>query len=148
MKLVLVFLAGAVFSFGLVISGMHDPYVVRGFLDPFGAWNPALALVMLGAVNVTFVGYRFLFRKKQPLLQSQYAVPTRTDVDSSLVFGAVLFGIGWGLVGLCPGPALVSLVSNTAGTWLFFVAMLLGMYTPRLLSQRGAKQSGNQQSST
>jgi len=133
MKWISVFLSGVLFSIGLVISGMYDPAIVQGFLDPLGQWNPALALVMAGAVGVTFVGYRIVLGRSSPIFYPQFSVPSRRDIDKRLVIGAVLFGVGWGLVGLCPGPALVSIVSNTAQTLPFFVAMLAGLYAPKLL---------------
>lgn len=133
MKLLSLFAAGVLFSIGLIISGMHDPSVVQGFLDPFGQWNPALALVMVGAVSVTLVGYRIVVKRSSPLYAEKFAIPTRTDIDGRLVAGAVLFGVGWGLVGLCPGPALVSIASDTLATLPFFVALLVGMFLPRLL---------------
>lgn len=136
MKYLTLFFAGILFSFGLIISGMHDPSVVLGFLDPFGEWNPALAFVMAGAVLVTSIGYRVVLKQPSPFFAERFSLPTRTDIDTKLVAGAVMFGVGWGLVGLCPGPALVSIASDFKATLPFFIAMLIGMTLPRWLQRR------------
>lgn len=134
MKLLSLFISGALFSVGLIISGMHDPAVVLGFLDPFGDWNPALAFVMAGAVFVTLIGYRVVLKRPSPFFSEGFSVPTRTDIDIKLIAGAVMFGVGWGLVGLCPGPALVSIASDVGATLPFFLAMLAGMALPKWLT--------------
>ena len=126
------FLLGLLFGIGLVVSGMADPAKVLGFLDPLGQWDPSLAFVMAGAVLVAFVGYRQAFRRGRPLLAPSFQLPARTDVDQRLVVGAGLFGIGWGLGGFCPGPALVSLGLGSPGVLVFVPAMLLGMWAARL----------------
>jgi uncharacterized membrane protein YedE/YeeE len=112
---------------------MADPAVVLGFLDPAGDWNPALAFVMAAAVGVTSVGYRLLFRRGRPLWAERFALPTATALDARLLGGAALFGIGWGLAGYCPGPALASLAALQPGTLVFVVAMLAGMILARAL---------------
>ena len=127
------FLLGLLFGIGLVVSGMADPAKVLGFLDPLGQWDPSLAFVMAGAVLVAFVGYRLAFRRGRPLLAPSFQLPARTDVDQRLVVGAGLFGIGWGLGGFCPGPALVSLGLASPGVLVFVPAMLLGMWAARLV---------------
>ncbi len=132
MRSVAVLCSGLLFGCGLVISGMHDPAVVQGFLDPLGQWDPSLALVMAGAVSVTFVGYRIVLGKKTPVFNAHFALPTRSDIDRSLVAGAAMFGVGWGLVGLCPGPAVVSIAAKTLQTLPFFAAMIIGLYLPKL----------------
>src|SRR3979490_3298520 len=118
---------GLVFGAGLLISGMVQPAKVLGFLDIFGAWDPSLAVVMIAALAVTVPGFLLARRRAQPLLARQSLWPTRTQVDPSLVLGAALFGVGWGLVGLCPGPALESLATLSPGVIAFVAAMAGGM---------------------
>ncbi|MEI8393514.1 MAG: DUF6691 family protein [Rhodospirillaceae bacterium] len=120
-------LAGVLLGAGLALSGMTDPRVVIGFLDVAGAWNPALALVMAGAVTVTFVGYRLVFRCGRPLLAESFSLPAPKAIDSRLLLGAALFGVGWGLAGYCPGPALASLSAGATGTLIFVAAMAAGL---------------------
>lgn len=121
------FLAGAVFAAGLAISGMTRPDVVVGFLDITGAWDPSLAAVMGGAIGVHAVAYRLVPRAARPLLAERFRVPSRRDIDLRLVVGASLFGLGWGLGGICPGPALASLPAGDPHILVFAVAMLAGM---------------------
>ncbi len=136
MRQILVFLAGLLFSFGLIVSGMINPAKVRGFFDLFGQWDPSLTFVMAGAVLVTAAGYRFVLRRDQPLFTATFSVPTRTDIDAQLVLGATLFGIGWGLVGLCPGPAIAALPVSPPATILFLLSMLAGMFLVRWVRDR------------
>ncbi|HMB48010.1 MAG TPA: DUF6691 family protein, partial [Afifellaceae bacterium] len=98
-------LSGFIFGLGLVISGMSNPAKVLNFLDVTGSWDPSLAFVMAGAVFVTSIGYRLILRQKAPKFADAFAVPTRSDIDTPLIAGAAIFGIGWGLGGFCPGPA-------------------------------------------
>src|ERR1700753_911614 len=100
---------GLIFGVGLLISGMTEPEKVLGFLDIFGAWDATLAFVMGGAVAVASIGFALARRRGSPVPAAKYRWPTRNDLDAPLVAGAVLFGIGWGLVGICPGPAIVNL---------------------------------------
>ena len=136
-RLVAACAAGVLFGAGLAWSQMIDPRVVLAFLDVAaisgGGWNPALALVMAVAVAVTFVGYRVVFHRPRPLLAATFAIPTRRAVDRRLVTGALLFGIGWGLAGYCPGPAIAGLAFAPLATWVFLAAMLAGMGLYRLL---------------
>ena len=122
---------GLLFGAGLSISGMINPAKVIGFLDLAGAWDPSLAFVMLGAVAVTAVGYRTVLCRDQPLLESTFTLPTRRDIDLPLLLGAGLFGIGWGLGGYCPGPALAGLGFGNLQTLVFVAAMLVGMIAAR-----------------
>lgn len=124
--------AGLLFGAGLTISGMINPAKVIGFLDLAGAWDPSLAFVMLGGVAVTAVGYRTVLRRGQPMFEPRFNLPTRNDIDPSLLLGAGLFGIGWGLGGYCPGPALAGLGFGIPETLVFVAAMLLGMVAARL----------------
>ena len=118
------FLLGVLFAVGLCISGMTQPGKVLAFLDVFGVWDPALMCVMGGAVAVNFVGYRLAMGQPHPLLAARFDVPTRRDVDVQLVGGAALFGLGWGLAGFCPGPAIVALASGSSDVLVFVAAML------------------------
>jgi hypothetical protein len=119
--------SGLIFGLGLSLSGMLDPARVRGFLDVTGTWDPSLAFVLGGAVIMAAMGYRLSLLSGRPLLDDRFRLPTKTKVDRSLILGSAIFGIGWGLAGLCPGPAVASLSLGLAPTILFVVAMLIGM---------------------
>jgi uncharacterized protein len=121
------FLCGLIFGFGLLISGMTDPVKVLGFLDVLGRWDPTLAFVMIGALAVSSVGFALTRRRGAPLLASQSWWPTRAGIDAPLVAGSMLFGAGWGLVGLCPGPAIENLASLSPRVIVFVIAMSVGM---------------------
>ena len=136
MRMLISALAGLVFGLGLIISGMSDPTKVKNFLDFFGTWDPSLAFVMGGAIAVTLVGYRIAFGRGKPLLADGFSLPRKGDIDAPLVIGAALFGIGWGLSGFCPGPAIVSLPLLATGTLVFVAAMLVGMVLARALQTR------------
>jgi uncharacterized protein len=126
-------LAGILFGLGLAVSQMINPAKVLGFLDFAGAWDPSLAVVMAGALGVTAVGYRLALRRPAPLLAARFDLPTLREIDRRLLAGAVLFGIGWGLVGYCPGPALAALGFGNPATWLFVAAMLAGVTSYKLI---------------
>jgi uncharacterized membrane protein YedE/YeeE len=125
--LVVSFLAGLVFALGVGVAGMTQPTKVVGFLDVTGRWDPSLAFVMVGAIGVAGAVFRLTRSHAAPLFAPRFIVPTRGDVDLRLIGGAALFGIGWGLGGLCPGPALTALASGAPSTLIFVVAMLAGM---------------------
>lgn len=129
--------AGLIFGLGLALAGMTDPAKVIGFLDLAGAWNPALAFVMGAGVIVTFIGYRIVLARPKPVLEAKFQLPTRTDIDAPLVGGAALFGIGWGLAGYCPGPALSSLIAGNGEVFALVGAMIAGMITVRVIRTRG-----------
>lgn len=118
---------GAVFGLGLSLSGMTDPNKVQNFLDFGGRWDPSLLLVLGGALLVTVLTFPLILRRSQPVLGHKFHLPTAQHVDLKLVIGSALFGIGWGLGGFCPGPALVALATGSRSALLFVVAMLLGM---------------------
>lgn len=120
-------LAGLVFGIGLMVSGMANPAKVLGFLDLFGRWDPSLALVMGGAVAVSAVAFAIARRRSASLLGAALKLPTARQIDRRLVMGSVLFGIGWGIAGFCPGPALVALGMGEAKALVFVAAMLAGM---------------------
>ena len=132
-------LAGLLFGAGLALGGMTDPAVVLGFLDVAGDWNPSLIGVMGGAVVVTFVGYRLVLRGGRPLLAAWFARPARTRPDAALLAGAALFGVGWGLAGYCPGPALAALPSGWSGTALCVAGMLAGLGGVRVWRSRSGQ---------
>lgn len=129
---------GLVFGAGLVVSGMSDPAKVLNFLDLFGTWDPSLAFVMGGAVLVAFFGYRLVLARGRPIARDVFNLPTRKDIDARVVAGPAIFGIGWGLGGFCPGPALTALGLGATGTFAFLPAMFLGMWAARLLSEADA----------
>jgi uncharacterized membrane protein YedE/YeeE len=135
-KILAGFAAGLLFGIGLTIAQMTNPAKVLAFLDPFGTWDPSLALVMAGAVAVTFVGFRRLRARAAPVCDAAMQWPTATAIDAKLIGGAALFGLGWGLVGLCPGPAIASLGIAPQRTILFVAGMLIGMSLVRWFVER------------
>ena len=118
---------GAVFGLGLAISGMMNPAKVIGFLDVAGSWDPTLALVMGGALLVAIPAYRMILARRRPVLADGFSLPTRTKLDAPLILGSALFGVGWGLVGFCPGPAVAAVVTGLPAVLGFVAAMLAGM---------------------
>lgn len=130
------FIAGGLFGTGLVVSQMTNPYKVISFLDVFGNWDPSLAFVMAAALVVTFVGYRFVLAKEKPLFDGEFHLPSAKNIDGRLIGGAALFGIGWGISGLCPGPA-ISLSTFGGEKIFYFLAGLIGsIIVFRLLALR------------
>ena len=132
------FAVGLLFGLGLLVSGMADPAKVLAFLDVTGRWDPSLAFVMAGAVAVSATGYLVARRRGRPLLASRLEIPNRRDLDPRLIAGAAVFGLGWGLAGLCPGPALTLLTVAPAQA-ATFVAMVVGMLAFRLLPAAAPK---------
>lgn len=128
--------SGLLFGAGLTISGMTDPRRVRGFLDLFGDWDPTLAFVMGGALIVMALAWRLRARMARPVFGEKFSLPDRTDLDARLIIGSALFGIGWGIAGLCPGPAVASLALAPMTVLPFVVAMLAGMGLHRLTQGR------------
>ena len=120
--------SGLLFGAGLTMSGMTDPERVRGFLDIFGNWDPTLMFVMGGAVLVMAIAWRARAKMNKPVFGDKFSLPDRTDLDARLIAGSALFGVGWGLAGFCPGPALVALGSGFAPALWFVPAMLAGMW--------------------
>jgi uncharacterized membrane protein YedE/YeeE len=127
MPLFFALLAGVIFGAGLMISDMVNPARVLNFLDVAGSWDPTLIFVMAGGLGVTTLGYRLIFRRGAPLFGDKFNLPTLRQIDLPLVGGAALFGIGWGLAGICPGPALADLAALEPKAWLFVATMLAGM---------------------
>ena len=131
MNLVLSALAGLLFGLGMIVSGMINPAKVLNFLDLAGHWDPSLALVMVGAIAVALPGYRLVTRMERPWAAPRFFLPTRNDLDANLVVGAGVFGIGWGIGGFCPGPAITGLSLAQWPVALFVIAMLGGMLLGR-----------------
>jgi hypothetical protein len=128
--------AGILFGLGLAVSQMTNPAKVLAFLDVAGDWDPSLAVVMAGAVTVAFIAFRIAAgRSAAPLAGGSFDLPTRRAIDTPLVMGATVFGVGWGLAGLCPGPALTALLSGQRKAFLFVGAMLAGMVVYRFMSR-------------
>ncbi|MBB4007500.1 YeeE/YedE family protein [Allorhizobium taibaishanense] len=131
-------LSGTIFGFGLSISGMLDPARVQGFLDVFGAWDPSLVFVLGGAVITAFAGMALVRRLPKPVLADHFAWPDKTRIDLPLVLGSAVFGIGWGLDGFCPGPALAALPLGYGKSFAFVAAMVIGMVLhDRVFARRG-----------
>src|SRR5438445_7982620 len=140
MAILLQFAVGLVFGFGLLLSGMSDPAKVLNFLDisgiVSGSWDPSLAFVMAGAVAASFVGFRLVLRRSQPLFAERFHLPTKRELDSRIVAGPAIFGVGWGLAGFCPGPALTALGFGSRAAFIFVAAMIAGMLLARWLANR------------
>ena len=129
------FTVGFIFSIGLGVSGMTQPTKVIGFLDVFGNWDPSLIFVMMGAISVHFVLFKIIIKRKSPLLDSQWHIPNQKEITPALIIGAFLFGIGWGLGGFCPGPAITSLASFTISPFIFVISMIAGMFLFRFVNK-------------
>lgn len=130
---------GLLFGIGLAVSGMSDPAKVLNFLDLSGSWDPSLAFVMGGAVIVAFFGYRLVLKRDAPIVGGRFHLPGRKDIDARVIAGPAIFGIGWGLGGFCPGPALTALGLGATGTLAFLPAMIVGMWAARLLALASAR---------
>jgi uncharacterized membrane protein YedE/YeeE len=127
---------GFIFSLGLGISGMTQPQKVLGFLDLFGNWDPSLMFVMVGAIGVHLVSYRLIRRRNSPLLSMTWHVPEKKEITPTLLLGAVIFGIGWGLAGFCPGPAVTALASLSVKPLVFVGSMVGGMLIFRAVDRK------------
>jgi uncharacterized membrane protein YedE/YeeE len=135
-------LSGVLFSIGLGVAGMTRPDKVKGFLDPTGAWDPSLAFVMAGAVGFCFMAFRLVLRRRAPVLDERFHLPPSGRLELRLLLGAVIFGIGWGLSGYCPGPAVTSLATGQPVVFVFVGAMLAGMALQGLFAGSPAAASG------
>jgi len=139
-RLITALIIGAIFGIGLAIAGMLNPAKVVGFLDVFGDWDPSLALVMGGGVLVNAIGLRFVLKREAPIQSAEFLLPTASSIDKPLVAGSVIFGIGWGISGLCPGPVVASLLLNSNAMLPFFgmliAGLLLGRIVMRLVAAR------------
>lgn len=136
------FAIGLIFGVGLIVSGMSDPAKVLNFLDvggiPAGTWDASLAFVMAGAVAVTFVGFNRVLKRARPFFAERFYLPTRPDIDRRIVIGPAIFGIGWGLAGFCPGPALTALGFGSHSAFVFVAAMFAGMVLARFIAHSPA----------
>ena len=141
MKLLMALLAGLLFGLGLILSGMTDPAKVVGFLDFAGNWDPSLAFVMGGALLVGALVFPFATKRPKSILGDALRLPTATRIDRRLVLGSLTFGMGWGLAGYCPGPALASLAQGGTKPFVFFIAMLAGMALFELLESIKSKSA-------
>ena len=142
MQLLMALFAGLVFGLGLIVSGMTDPSKVIGFLDLAGAWDPSLALVMGGAIGVGLLAFRLARKRSQALLGGPMQLPSARQIDRRLVLGGLTFGVGWGLAGFCPGPALASLATGGSKPLIFTAAMLVGMVIFEVLERGALPQPG------
>ena len=131
-------LSGLIFGLGLILSGMGNPAKVQNFLDFFGQWDPSLALVMGGAIAVGLVAFTWAKKRRTALLGDAMQLPTNQAIDRKLLTGSALFGVGWGLAGFCPGPALMNLATLQSEVWLFVAAMLAGMWAQHLWAARSS----------
>jgi uncharacterized membrane protein YedE/YeeE len=127
MRMIVALFSGALFGLGLAVSGMINPAKVIGFLDLAGEWDPTLAFVMGGALLVTIPAFRLILGRQRPILAGDFALPAESTLDARLLGGAALFGVGWGLSGFCPGPAVAALVTGLAPVVAFVAAMMAGM---------------------
>ncbi len=138
-------LAGLIFGLGLCLSGMADPAKVLNFLDVAGTWDPSLAFVMAGAIVVALPGFRLLHRRQAPLFAERFHWPKRSPIDARLVAGAAVFGMGWGLSGFCPGPAILSVPPAAPGALVFVAAMLVGFALARVVLSSRSAPGGSQE---
>lgn len=140
MSIIIQFAIGLIFGLGLVVSGMSNPAKVLNFLDlaaiRTGNWDPSLAFVMIGAVITAFIGFRWVLKRPRPVFAETFQLPARSDIDPRVIIGPAIFGIGWGLAGLCPGPAFVALGYGSSKSIQFMIAMIVGMMIARALAER------------
>lgn len=139
MRLLSLYLIGLVFGTGISVSGMANPAKVLNFFDIAGSWDPSLIFVMGGALITTFIGYRLVFRRPAPLMETKFVVPTSRVIDGKLVGGSAVFGIGWGIAGFCPGGALPALGTGRWEVFAFAAALLAGMVLARFLQSIAAR---------
>lgn len=143
MRLIPAFLIGLIFGTGIALSGMANPAKVLNFFDLFGSWDPSLAFVMGGALVVTFIGYRIVLGRPAPALVVRFHIPTARQIDARLVGGAAVFGIGWGIAGVCPGGALPALGTGRIEILVFVAALIAGILIARALQSRGRAPSAS-----
>ena len=129
-----VLICGIIFGCGLTISNMINPNKILNFLDITGNWDPSLALVMLSAVIVTWVGYKFALTRSMPILTNKFFLPEKTKIDFRLIFGSALFGIGWGISGYCPGPGITAIMLGSMDPIYFLIGLVLSLVTCQILS--------------
>lgn len=135
-QIIAAFVVGIIFGLGLILSGMTQPQKVISFLDVVGKWDPSLMFVMLSAIPVHFLSYKWIANKESPLLDVKWHYPRKTEITKPLIIGSILFGMGWGLGGFCPGPGIVALGSGSKNVIIFIVTMLLGMWLFKKVEER------------
>ncbi|WP_428408238.1 DUF6691 family protein [Hyphococcus sp.] len=133
MRIVSSFIIGLIFGLGLVVSQMINPQKIVAFLDVAGNWDPSLLVVMGSALVTTFIGYRLVLGREKPLFEEGFQIPTKTVIDRPLLIGAAIFGVGWGLAGLCPGPGITAAAVGGLAPWAYLAAMAAGMQARRLV---------------
>ena len=126
-------LSGLIFGFGLTLSGMLNPYKVYSFLDISRNWDPSLAFVMIGGILITIFGFRLTFKRPKPIHEENFYLPIYKNIDFKLIGGSAIFGIGWGIGGLCPGPSIAILSSNFFPSFIFTISMLIGLFLGKKL---------------
>ena len=136
MKNLAVGIAGILFGFGLTLSGMLNPSKVQSFLNIFGIWDPSLAFVMVGGIIVALIGYNLVFKMEKPIFSEEFDIPTLNYLDLKLIGGSALFGVGWGIGGLCPGPSIAILSTKFYPAIIFTFSMCIGLYLGRWLESR------------
>jgi uncharacterized membrane protein YedE/YeeE len=136
MKNAVSLMCGFIFALGLGFSGMTQPHIVKGFLDVFGSWNWSLMGVMIGAIGVHAITYRLIMKRSSPLIEKTFLIPSGNKIDARLVLGAIIFGLGWGWAGVCPGPGVVGLASGKVEFFYFVFSLLLGMKTFQVVDRR------------
>jgi uncharacterized membrane protein YedE/YeeE len=136
MQIIMALISGVVFGVGLTIAGMLDPSKISGFLDIFGVWDPSLAFVMAGGVAINAAGHRLIMKQSAPLFALRFSLPSLTSIDRPLLLGSAIFGIGWGVSGLCPGPVLGNLLLIPEKMGLFAAIVCGGLWVGRALKQR------------
>lgn len=139
MQILVGLFTGILFSIGLTISGMVNPRKVIGFLDLFGDWDPALIFVMGGGVTINVLLFKFILKRKNPIFAKEFLMPTKVDIDKRLIIGSILFGIGWGIGGVCPGPGLANIFTLNAKAIVFVLSMLGGMFGFHWINIRNTK---------
>lgn len=130
------FISGLIFGCGLTISNMVNANKIQNFLDITGNWDPSLLLVMFSALSVTWIGYKFVLRKQQPKLTEKFFLPTKKSIDKTLILGSALFGIGWGLAGYCPGPAITALGIGIMDAFYFVLGMIASLFIFPIFSSK------------
>ena len=133
MRIIATYAIGLIFGLGIMISGMANPAKVINFFDVFGTWDPSLMFVMGGAVVTTFIGYRLVLGRKQPLFETRFKLPTSTNIDPTLFGGAAIFGVGWGIAGFCPGGAIPAIGTGRMEVLVFMAGLVAGLIATRLV---------------
>ena len=131
MRFIFASISGLIFGFGLALGGMLNPSKVQGFLNIFGVWDPSLAFVMGGGIIVNAIGYYFVLKRDKPLFAEKFAIPTTKNIDKNLLIGSAVFGIGWGLAGLCPGPVISNVLLQPQDALIFLIIMIFGLFLGR-----------------